>query len=687
MTKKNKKKHIPNKKTSHASMPLLTGVLDVARSGVGYVIISEQQKDIFVDRNSLGTALDGDTVNVRVTKKSTTTGKLEGKVTQVIKRNRTEFLGVMQLSGTFGFVHILSEKPVPDFYVPLSKTKKAENGDRVIVRFLNWESPEKKPEAEVVKVIKPGDESNFAMESLLAENGFQMHFDKWVMKEADALTATFPQKEVAKRRDFRDTLTFTIDPADAKDFDDAISFKQIDKDWFEIGVHIADVSYYVQPETALDREAYKRATSVYLPDRVVPMLPEHISNVLCSLRPNEDKFTFSAVFTMNKKGVIRDTWLGKTIIKSDRRFTYEEAQAVIDTKKGDCKEAILTVHQIAQKMRAERFANGAVNFSSTEVRFILDENAKPIGITVKENKQANQLIEELMLAANKAVATYISKVRIKNEVIPFPYRVHDQPNEEKLQAFLPIAMKFGFKINLNTPKTIAESLNEMLEETKTHPEMQILETLAVRSMAKAAYTAHNIGHYGLGFDNYCHFTSPIRRYPDVMVHRILESVLNNAAIIDKEIEEKCVHCSDRERAAMECERAGDKYKQIEFMRDRLGEDFEGVISGVAPFGFWVETLQHKCEGLVSINSLLYLDNFEHVESEFMLRGLRSGKTFRMGDRVWVKVVAANLDKRQMDYEFIPKAVENPLRKEKKATKDTKEKKKKKSSVGQKKEKK
>lgn len=681
--KKNIKKR-PTGKNHSVAMKPLTGVLDMTRSGVGYVIISEEQEDIFINRNDLGTALDGDTVVVKVTRKSSVSGKLEGRIIDVLKRNQTDFMGVLNASEGFGFVNIISEKPLPDFYVSAIRMKNIPDGSRVLVKFLKWDSPDKKPEAEIIKVIQPEDENNFAMQNILTENGFTIGFDDAVKKESEALPDTLPQEEINRRKDFRDVLTFTIDPLDAKDFDDAISFKKIDEHWFEIGVHIADVSYYVRPGTALDDEAFKRATSVYLPDRVNPMLPEHISNVLCSLRPDEDKFTFSAVFTMNKNGAIRDTWFGRTVIRSNRRFTYEEAQDIIDGGAGDHSDVILTIHEIAQNIRRQRFEKGAINFSSTEVRFVLDDKGKPIGIVVKESKPAHQLIEEFMLIANKAVAEQVSKVKIKGQPLPFPYRVHDKPDEEKLQAFLPIAMKFGFKFDLNTPKTIAESFNNMLQQIQGKPEMHVLEQLGVRTMAKAVYTTENVGHYGLGFENYCHFTSPIRRYPDVMVHRVLDAVLNHSAKPDKEMEEKCIHCSERERAAMDAERDGDKYKQIEYMREHLGEDFDGVISGVSSFGFWVETINEKCEGMVSLMSLSYMDTFEHIEGEFMLRGVRTGKTFRMGDRIRIKVIAADLDKRQMDYEWIPKPGGGEPQKDKATSKPAK--KPKRNAVGQKKEK-
>ncbi|HYC27362.1 MAG TPA: VacB/RNase II family 3'-5' exoribonuclease, partial [Chitinophagaceae bacterium] len=447
-------------------------------------------------------------------------------------------------------------------------------------------------------------------------------------------------------------LTFTIDPIDAKDFDDAISFRELKNGLFEIGVHIADVSHYVEPETALDKQAYERATSVYLPDRVNPMLPERISNELCSLRPHEDKLTFSAIFQITPKGEIKDYWLGKTVIHSDHRFTYEEVQEIIEKKEGLHDEVVLTLNGLAQRFRKQRFKKGAINFSSQEVRFKLDENGKPIGIIIKESKEAHQLVEEFMLLANRVVAEAVGKIKVNKKEIPFPYRVHDTPDEEKLAPFIEFAKKFGHKFDTKSPEAIAASFNQLLSEAHGKPEQHVLEQLGIRTMAKAVYTTENIGHYGLGFKHYCHFTSPIRRYPDVLVHRILEQVLNEDFQFDKKLESKCKHCSERERAAMDSERAGNKYKQVQYMQEFLGEEFEAVISGVAHFGFWAETVEHKCEGLVSINTLLEYDDFRHVETEYALVGRRSGRTFRMGDKVYVKVIATNLAKRQIDYEWV-----------------------------------
>jgi ribonuclease R len=472
------------------------------------------------------------------------------------------------------------------------------------------------------------------------------------MEEALRLPDIIGADVIKARKDCRDYLTFTIDPVDAKDFDDALSIRYLREGLYEIGVHIADVSHYVQPGTKLDQSAYERATSVYLPDRVNPMLPERISNELCSLRPNEDKCTFSAIFQIDEKGDVKHTWLGRTVIHSDHRFSYEDVQATIESKEGLYKKEIFLLNDLAQKFRRKRFKNGAINFSSQEVRFKLDEKGKPIGIVIKESKEANQLIEEFMLLANRSVAEYISKVKINKKPIPFPYRIHDTPDDEKLKPFVAFAKKFGYTFDMHDEAQVAKSFNTLLKEVKGKPEQHVLEQLGIRTMAKAIYTAENIGHYGLGFEHYTHFTSPIRRYPDVMVHRILQECLDKNHKLDREMEEKCRHCSERERAAMDSERSGNKYKQVEYMQDYVGDEFPGIISGVAAFGFWVETVAHKCEGLVSARDLLLFDDFRLDESDYALVGMRSGRKFRMGDLVTIRVTSANLAKRQLDYELI-----------------------------------
>lgn len=651
MSKKTSKQKQRQKQKPTAAQ-LLKGKLEVTRSGMGYVVIENGTGDVLVRPGDFLNALNGDIVRVKVIKENGRTGKKEGKITEVVTRRQTEFIGYVQLSTNFAFFVPDTDKPMPDLFIPLSALNGAKHKDRVVARLVRWEKEDKKPVGEVVSVMQPEDENDAAMKEILAQAGFPLFFPEEVLEEAERLPEVLDSNEIAKRKDCRNICTFTIDPVDAKDFDDALSVRALDNGLYEIGVHIADVSYYVEPETELDEEGYKRATSVYLPDRVNPMLPEKISNELCSLRPHEDKFTFSAIFQMNTKGEVKHYWLGRTVTHSQHRFSYEDAQEILEKGEGTLHAELFLLNNIAQKLRKKRFSMGAINFSSEEVRFKLDEKGKPIGIVIKESKEAHQLIEEFMLLANKTVAAHISKIHVNKKAIPFPYRVHDQPDEEKLAPFAEFARKYGHKFNIADPASIATSFNNMLKASEGKPEKAILEQLGIRTMAKAVYTTENIGHYGLAFEHYCHFTSPIRRYPDVLVHRVLESVLQNKPIMDKKMEEKCKHSSERERAAMECERAGNKYKQVEFMMNYLGQTFEGVVTGVSSFGFWVETVEHKCEGLVSVIGLSDYDDFRHVESDYSLVGIRSGRTFRMGDKVWIKVVAANLEKRQLDYEWV-----------------------------------
>ena len=654
---KNKKK---NKKKGPAGVPhgaeLLTGRLDVTRSGMGFVIVEGRDQDILVRPADFNSALHGDTVRVRVLSNAGRSGRSQGEVVEVVDRKQLEFLGHVEISASFAFFIAESDKPMPDIYVPLSALNGAVNQDKVIVRITEWEK-NKKPQGEVIQVMDKSDENDQAMKEILLESGFPIFFPENVLEESERLPDLIPAEEIARRKDMRPVLTFTIDPVDAKDFDDAISIRHLDNGLLELGVHIADVSYYVELDTALDKEAYTRATSVYLPDRVNPMLPERISNELCSLRPHEDKLTFSAVFRMTPKGEVKGVWLGRTIIHSDHRFTYEEVQEIVEQKTGLYQPEIELLNDIAQRLRKQRFRKGAINFSSTEVRFKLDEKGKPVGIMVKESKEAHQLVEEFMLLANRTVAEAVGKIKVNKKPIPFPYRVHDTPDKEKLMPFIEFAKKYGHVFDIGSPQAIAESFNQMLKDVKGRPEQHVLEQLGIRTMAKAVYTTENIGHYGLGFEHYCHFTSPIRRYPDVLVHRILQEVLDQQIEVDKKLEAKCKHSSERERAAMESERAANKYKQVEYMQNYLGDEFEGVISGVAAFGFWVETVEHKCEGLVSINSLLEYDDFRHIETDYSLVGRRSGRQFRMGDKIMIKVIAANLTKRQLDYEWVITAAE------------------------------
>ena len=648
---KHKERHTKKSGSSQGSGDL-KGKLEITRSGMGFVVVEGEETDILVRPSDFNTAMHGDKVRVRL-KQDRDGRRKQGVIVGVDERKQTEFIGSLEMNKGFAFFVGEGDKRAPDIYIPERSFNGAKEGDRVVVKVKEWDSEGgKRPMGEVVSILDAEDENDMAMKEILLEGGFPIEFPDDVLEEASRIPDVIAGDEIKKRKDFREILTFTIDPVDAKDFDDALSIRVLKNGNYEIGVHIADVSHYVEPETALDEFAYKKATSVYLPDRVNPMLPEHISNVLCSLRPHEDKLTFSAVFEMTPKGSVKKYWLGKTAIHSNHRFTYDEVQEIIEKETGIFSDEILLLNSIARRLRKKRFDAGAINFSSTEVRFKLDEKGKPIGIVVKENKESHQLIEEFMLLANRYVAQHVSKIEINKKPIPFPYRVHDLPTEEKLLPFIAFARKFGHTFDTSTPELIAESFNQMLKAVDGKPEQHVLETLGIRTMAKAVYTAENIGHYGLGFENYCHFTSPIRRYPDVMVHRVLEGLLKDKLKVDKKMEQKCKHCSERERAAMDAERAANKYKQVEYMRNFIGEEFEGVISGVAAFGFWVETIEHKCERMVSITSLAEYDEFRLVETDYSLVGARSGRRFRMGDRVRIKVIAANLDKRQLDYEWV-----------------------------------
>lgn len=628
------------------------GKFEITRSGMGFVVIDKMDKDIIVKPHDFNRAFHGDLVRVEVIKGDHRTGRLQGRIVQIIERKQKQFVGELEVNKDFAFFLPQTDKPIPDFFIPVQSLNGAKDGDRVIAQIVEWESGDKRPRGEVIEIITPEKESDLAMKELLIEQGFSVQFSDDVLEETERIPDLITESDIKARKDLRDVLTFTIDPEDAKDFDDAISFEWMPDGKMSIGVHIADVSHYIQEGTALDESAYERATSVYLPDRVVPMLPERISNELCSLRPHEDKLTYSCIFIVDSKGKIIDDWIGRTIIHSNHRFTYEQVQQIIETGNGIYDQQILKLNELAQSMRKQRLKHGAINFSSQEVRFRLDQHGVPIGIMIKESKEAHQLIEEFMLLANKTVALRVAAYLKDEKSIPFPYRIHDQPAEEKLTPFIEFAKKFGYQFNTKTPADIANSFNTMLSKVKGLPEQRVLEQLGIRTMAKAIYTTKNIGHYGLGFSHYCHFTSPIRRYPDVLVHRVLTGVLDSKWSPDKKMEDKCQHSSERERAAMDTERAANKYKQVEYMSGFLGEEFDAVISGVASFGFWAETVEHKCEGLVSVVSLQDFDDFVYIESDYALVGRRSGWAFRIGDTLRVKLIAANLSKRQLDFDWI-----------------------------------
>ena len=556
----------------------ITGIVDMTKRGAAYIVSDDIKEDVFVSQYNLNHALNGDEVKVYLSARRKKR-QLEGEVVEILNSAKTTFVGVVEVSKNFAFLLSEGKKMPFDIFIPLLSLKGAKNGEKAIAKITDWPKKAKNPFGEIIEVLgKPGD-NDVEMHSILAEFELPYKFPDFINKEAEKIDITISEKEISKRRDYRNTTTFTIDPKDAKDFDDALSITNLKNGNFEIGVHIADVSHYVIPNSIIDKEAYERATSVYLVDRVVPMLPEKLSNMVCSLRPNEEKLCFSTVFEMDKDANVIDYWIGKTIINSDRRYTYGEAQEIIENEEGELANEILTLDKLAKKLRKRRYTKGSISFDKIEIKFEIDENGKPIDVYFKESKDANKLIEEFMLLANKKVAEKIGKAKNKKDAKTFVYRIHDEPDLEKLNTFSNFIKRYGYKLNLKNNKEIAGSINNLLKEVKGKAEQNVVENLAIRSMAKAEYSTENIGHYGLAFDFYSHFTSPIRRYPDLMVHRLLESyIINEEKSADKSVyEKKCKHSSDMERKAAMAERASIKYKQVEFMQDKLGETFEGVI--------------------------------------------------------------------------------------------------------------
>jgi ribonuclease R len=625
---------------------MITGRVDYVNREFAYIISEQLEEDVWVHARHLHNALDGDTVKVLVhTFKSS---KMEGEVVEIVERARKEFVGKVEISTRFAFVVTDYRKMFFDIFVPLEKLNGAKNGDKVVVEMLSFTPQDKNPVGRITKVLGKAGENETEIHAIMAEFGLPMEFPPVVHEAAEAIPTLLPEHEILKRRDFRGITTFTIDPEDAKDFDDALSIRKLENGNWEIGVHIADVSHYVQPDTLLDQEAQRRATSVYLVDRVVPMLPEKLSNNLCSLRPNEDKFTFSAVFEINERATVVNQWFGRTVIYSNRRFTYEEAQERIETGKGDFAEEILLLNQLAKKLKNNRFKKGAIAFESLEVKFKLDEKAKPIAVIPKIRKDAHKLIEEFMLLANKLVAEFVFKKGKAKDRLTMVYRTHGEPNEEKLGALAVFAKQFGYTVELESEK-VAKSLNQLSIAVEGKPEQNVLQSLAMRAMAKAIYTTEPLGHYGLAFQHYSHFTSPIRRYPDVMAHRLLQHYLDGGSAADRNFyEEKCKHCSQMERKAADAERASIKYKQAEYMRSMKGVELEGMISGVTEWGIYVEVMQGSCEGLVRLSDLSD-DHYEFREKEYAAVGRKYGNRYQLGDKVNVKVKQIDMEKRTIDF--------------------------------------
>jgi len=649
------------------NMEYYQGKLDMTTKGFGYVVVDGMEEDIFIPANSLNKAFNGDEVEVYVYNKRRKR-KSEGEIVRIINRKKTEFVGVLQMQPNFGFVAIQDPKMYTDIFVQKNKMLDAKDGDKVVVEMEDWPEKADSPFGTIKQVLgKPGEHQT-EMHAILAQYGLPHEFPKEVEDFANGIDTTIREEEIKKRRDLRETLTFTIDPKDAKDFDDALSFKKLENGNFEIGIHIADVSHYLKPGTILDDEAYERATSVYLVDRVVPMLPEVLSNNACSLRPNEEKYTFSAVFEIDAKGHVIKEWFGRTVTLSDERFAYEEAQHIIETEKGTIPQeisireeeysvkdgvvdAVLTLNGLAKQMRVRRMKEGAISFDKVEVKFNLNEENEPVGVFFKTSEEANKLIEEFMLLANKRVAMFIGKQTPKKT---FVYRCHDEPDESKLNTLQTVISKFGYKINLKDKSSISTSLNTLLSDVQGTKEQNLVDTLTIRTMSKAYYSTNNIGHYGLAFDYYSHFTSPIRRYPDVMTHRLLQDYLDaKPSAKEEEYEEKCHHSSEMESLATNAERDSIKFMQVKFMLDHQEEDFLGVISGVTEWGIYVEIISNKCEGMVRLRDIKD-DHYDFDEDQYAIVGRKSKNMYQLGDEVYISVKNADLVKRHLDFNLIGK---------------------------------
>lgn len=630
----------------------VSGKVDMTSDGSAYIVSEDEfEDDIYVAPRKLRNALHGDMVKVYVYAKNKGRKK-DGEVVEILHRAKMDFTGIVNLSDRFAFFIPDDRKMLHDIFIPIDSLKGAKDKDKAIARIVEWPEDAKNPIGQITHVLGKQGENNAEMNAILADYGFPLAFPEEVEKQAEAIEENISAEEIAKRKDFRNVLTFTIDPIDAKDFDDAISFRNLENGNVEIGVHIADVSHYVKQGTALDKEAFERGTSVYLVDRVIPMLPERLSNGLCSLRPNEDKLCFSAVFELDNEANVIEQWFGRTIIHSDTRFSYEDAQEILENKSGKHSEELLKLNDLAHILRERKFKHGAISFESVEIKFKLDEQGKPLGVYAKERKDAHKLIEDFMLLANKKVAEFIAKKGKGKQKLTFVYRSHDSPKEDALLNFSQFAMKFGYKIDTSSGRETAKSLNYLMADVEGKKEQNVLTQLAIRSMAKAVYTTKKHSHYGLAFDYYTHFTSPIRRYPDVMVHRLLELYLaGGKSVSEEEYEKFSMHSSQMEKKAADAERASVKYKQAEFLQSNIGKEYNGIISGLTEWGMYVEIIENKCEGMIRLRDLN--DDFYVLdEKNYCIIGQRRKKKYQLGDEVRILVKKVDLAKRQIDFSLI-----------------------------------